>query len=62
MQQIILRSVEKIVDTTGAGDAVFGAALALIDKGIPLDSENLKQVLTTANRAGAAATQTEGAL
>jgi fructokinase len=54
--------VEKIVDTTGAGDAFFGAALALIDRGIPLDSENLKQVLTTANRSGAAATRTEGAL
>lgn len=54
--------VEKIVDTTGAGDAFFGAALALIDRDIPLDSENLKQVLTTANRAGAAATGTEGAL
>ena len=54
--------VEKIVDTTGAGDAFFGAALALIDRGIALDSENLKQVLTAANRAGAAATGTEGAL
>ena len=54
--------VKKIVDTTGAGDAFFGAALAQIDRDIPLDSESLKQVLTTANRSGAAATGTEGAL
>ena len=54
--------MEKIVDTTGAGDAFFGAALALIDRGISLDSESLKQVLATANRSGAAATQIEGAL
>ena len=54
--------VENIVDTTGAGDAFFGAALALIDRGVALDCESLKQVLTLANRSGAAATQTEGAL
>lgn len=54
--------VEKIVDTTGAGDAFFGAALALLDRGASLDAESLEQVLTTANRSGAAATQTEGAL
>ena len=54
--------METIVDTTGAGDAFFGAALALIDRGISLDSESLKQVLATANRSGAAATQIEGAL
>ena len=54
--------IEKIVDTTGAGDAFFGAVLALIDRGVSLDAESLKQVLTTANSAGAAATQTEGAL
>ena len=54
--------IEKIVDTTGAGDAFFGAVLALIDRGTSLDVESLKQVLTTANSAGAAATQTEGAL
>ena len=54
--------VESIVDTTGAGDAFFGAALALIDRGISLDCESMKQVLTVANRAGAAATGTEGAL
>ena len=54
--------VEKIVDTTGAGDAFFGAALALIDQGASLDSESLKRILTAANCSGAAATQTEGAL
>ena len=54
--------IEKIVDTTGAGDAFFGAALALIDRGSSLDSESLKQVLTVANRSGAVATQVEGAL
>ena len=54
--------VKKIVDTTGAGDAFFGAALALIDRGVSLDSENLKQILTAANHSGAAATQTQGAL
>ena len=54
--------VTKIVDTTGAGDAFFGTALALIDRGISLDAENLKQILAAANASGAAATQTEGAL
>ena len=54
--------VEKIVDTTGAGDAFFGAALACIDSGASLDTESLEQVLTVANRSGAAATGTEGAL
>ena len=54
--------VEKIVDTTGAGDAFFGAALACIDRGASLDAESLEQMLTIANRSGAAATQTEGAL
>ena len=54
--------VESIVDTTGAGDAFFGAALALIDRGASLDAESFAQVLAIANRSGAAATQTEGAL
>lgn len=54
--------VTKIVDTTGAGDAFFGTALALIDRGVSLDAENLKRILTAANASGAAATQTEGAL
>ena len=54
--------VAKIVDTTGAGDAFFGAALALLDRGAPLTSESLEEVLAAANRSGAAATQTEGAL
>ena len=54
--------VKKIVDTTGAGDAFFGAALALIDRGIELNSENLQELLAVANRSGAAATGTEGAL
>lgn len=54
--------VTKIVDTTGAGDAFFGTALALIDRGVSLDAESLKRILTAANASGAAATQTEGAL
>ena len=54
--------VERIVDTTGAGDAFFGAALALIDRGIELNSEKLQELLAVANRSGAAATGTEGAL
>lgn len=54
--------IKKIVDTTGAGDAFFGAALAHIDRGIALDAASLEQVLTVANCAGAAATGTEGAL
>ena len=54
--------VENIVDTTGAGDAFFGAALAHIDRGMTYDPESVKQMLIAANRAGAAATETEGAL
>lgn len=54
--------VKSIVDTTGAGDAFFGAALAQIDRGASLDSESFGQVLAIANRSGAAATQIEGAL
>ena len=51
-----------VIDTTGAGDAFFGAALAHIDRGMTYDPESVKQMLTAANRAGAAATETEGAL
>lgn len=54
--------VKSIVDTTGAGDAFFGAALAQIDRGASLDSESFGQVLAIANHSGAAATQIEGAL
>lgn len=54
--------VEHIIDTTGAGDAFFGAALALIDRGIAFDADSIKHLLSTANRSGAAATQREGAL
>ncbi|MBR0415331.1 MAG: carbohydrate kinase [Clostridia bacterium] len=54
--------VEKIIDTTGAGDAFFGAALAQLDCGASLSAESLEQLLTAANRSGAAATQVEGAI
>lgn len=56
------QKVEHVVDTTGAGDAFFGTVVALLDSGVPLDGDSLTHILNLANRAGAAATQTEGAL
>ena len=52
------------VDTTGAGDAFFGAFLAGVDEeGFDnLDVENVKRIAYRANRKGAEATLHEGAL
>ena len=54
----------KPVDTTGAGDAFYGTALAGLDgkKLEKLSEEELKNILSQANIAGAAATQHKGAL
>lgn len=54
----------KPVDTTGAGDAFYGAALAGLDgKNLTeLTDGELRRILQTANAAGAAATQHKGAL
>ena len=55
----------KPVDTTGAGDAFFGATLAYLDgkvfkKGISV--EDIENALKAGNKAGAAATQFKGAI
>lgn len=51
----------KPVDTTGAGDAFFGAFLANID-GKKLDKKTIETALAAGNVAGAAATQFMGAI
>ena len=56
------QKVEHVVDTTGAGDAFFGTVVAMLDRGATLDSDSMTDILQSANRAGAAATQTEGAV
>jgi pfkB domain protein len=54
----------KPVDTTGAGDAFYGAALAGLDGKnlMELTDGELRRILQKANEAGAAATQHKGAL
>ncbi|HOO22627.1 MAG TPA: carbohydrate kinase [Clostridia bacterium] len=54
----------KPVDTTGAGDAFYGAALAHIDRiGFEnLNTENLTEILKAANEKGAKATLHKGAV
>ena len=58
--------VKNVVDTTGAGDAFFGCALAQIDKfpirGVLPDTDRLEEILKIANIAGGQATQRKGAL
>lgn len=51
----------KPVDTTGAGDAFFGATLAYLD-GKEFTLENIENALKAGNKAGAAATQFKGAI
>jgi fructokinase len=55
-----------IVDTTGAGDAFYGAVLAGLDaiyaKGAQPSMGDLEEILQVANRMGAIATQKEGAI
>lgn len=50
------------IDTTGAGDAFFGTALALIDCEERLDTDKLRAILRKANLAGAEATKFRGAI
>ena len=56
----------QIVDTTGAGDAFYGAVLANLDalygKDLQPTMDTLAEILEVANRMGALATQKEGAL
>lgn len=58
--------LDKVVDTTGAGDAFYGAILAQLDqtyaKGLQPTLPVLQAFLTVANRCGAEATQREGAV
>lgn len=56
-------STEKVkpIDTTGAGDAFFGAALAMLDSK-EFTKENIEKALKTGNKAGANATQFKGAI
>lgn len=49
------------VDTTGVGDAFFGAVLAELD-GKEFNKENIENALKNGNKAGAAATQFKGAI
>lgn len=51
----------KPIDTTGAGDAFFGATLANLD-GKEFNKENIEKALTIGNEAGAKATQFKGAI
>jgi len=57
---------ENVVDTTGAGDAFYGAALACLDgminKGLTPTKTDLEQILEIGNAEGKAATEREGAL
>ena len=56
----------KAVDTTGAGDAFWGTALALIDRlveaGTPLTINNLSEIAKLSNIAGAEAVTRVGAI
>ena len=58
--------LDKVVDTTGAGDAFYGAVLAQLDqtyvKGLQPTLPVLQGFLEVANRYGAEATQREGAV
>ena len=57
---------EKVVDTTGAGDAYYGTVLALLDgfitAGNEIDKDTLRQVMAEGNEAGKTATQRVGAV
>ena len=62
--KIVRRPTKKVkpVDTTGAGDAFYGAFLAGIDQTKDLSEENLANILDSANAKGAEATQFLGAI
>lgn len=64
MRGIVETEKVKPVDTTGAGDAFFGAVLANLDgKNLKtLTREEIENALAAGNRAGAAATQFMGAV
>lgn len=51
----------KPIDTTGAGDAFFGATLAFLDGKI-FNKDNIEKAMQYGNKAGAATTQFNGAL
>lgn len=64
--QVAPPRLSHIVDTTGAGDAFYGAVLANLDaifsKGLQPTMPALTEILEVANRMGALATQKEGAI
>ena len=66
MVQVAPPRMSSIVDTTGAGDAFYGAVLANLDaifaRGLQPTMPDLSEILEVANRMGALATQKEGAL
>lgn len=57
---------EKVVDTTGAGDAYYGTVLAGLDRLFvedkPIDETTLRKIMSDGNVAGKEATQKEGAV
>ena len=61
---LVKRETKKVkpIDTTGAGDAFYGAFLAGLDKAESLDERTLENILDAANAKGADATQFLGAI
>ena len=66
MVEVTPPRLSQIVDTTGAGDAFYGAVLANLDaiytRGLQPTMDALSEILEVANRMGALATQKEGAI
>lgn len=61
LRGVIPSTPVKPVDTTGAGDAFFGAVLANLD-GKPLNKRTIEAAVSAGNRSGARATQFLGAV
>lgn len=66
LQFVPATPAEKIVDTTGAGDAYYGKALACLDEYFSAEKSptaaELAEIAKKSNEAGKAATQREGAV
>lgn len=54
--------VVKPLDTTGAGDAFYGAVLSQLDKNLNFNLEDIKNILNLGNACGALATLGKGAI
>ena len=54
--------VVKPVDTTGAGDAFYGAVLSQLDKNLNFTLDDIKEILKLGNACGALATLGKGAI